>query len=423
MGARAYASGDAVAFASSPDLHLAAHEAAHVVQQRGGVRLAGGVGREGDEYERHADAVADRVVRGESAEPLLDAMAHRGASGGPAVQRVTDADRTRIDQALNDAEDELFNATHSIFQRRTDAIRDFVTAAGEQPEEAPPSMLSIAAKAALATATSGIGGIVAGALTSGLHEVAGDAAHVLESYLEHLIESSLEHGVDAAVSELAHGGGHSLARFGRLQTTALAATSRDAAQQFRSHREAFYQAPNGAQQAETLRTAYTRGQEPAYAQQSRASFGQWSRLVQGGGGGSDGVLTLELAISGGRWRPRATSQGGVTAAGTNFIRDTPGTLGDLLQTGITLALELVLADWRPFVGDSVAHVRCERSSIEVTNAASACAGLIGYCQDRFGSEIDLAIHGAAAGANIAAATIWGRELAGMRLGRLAEVAE
>ncbi|MEL6181984.1 MAG: DUF4157 domain-containing protein, partial [Myxococcota bacterium] len=34
IGARAYATGNHVAFASSPDLHTAAHEAAHVVQQR-----------------------------------------------------------------------------------------------------------------------------------------------------------------------------------------------------------------------------------------------------------------------------------------------------------------------------------------------------------------------------------------------------
>lgn len=87
MNARAYAAGDAVAFASTPDLHTAAHEAAHVVQQRGGVRLAGGIGRAGDEYERHADEVADAVVRGDTAEALLDRYAHRGASGGPAVQK------------------------------------------------------------------------------------------------------------------------------------------------------------------------------------------------------------------------------------------------------------------------------------------------------------------------------------------------
>jgi Domain of unknown function (DUF4157) len=87
LGARAYATGDAVAFAAAPDLHLAAHEAAHVVQQRGGVRLSDGLGQAGDVYEQHADAVADLVVRGQSAASLLDAMAHRGASGGAAVQR------------------------------------------------------------------------------------------------------------------------------------------------------------------------------------------------------------------------------------------------------------------------------------------------------------------------------------------------
>lgn len=86
MGAEAFAMGDHVAFASAPSLHLAAHEAAHVVQQRGGVQLAGGVGAAGDTYEQHADAVADKVVRGESAEALLDTHA-RGTSAGPAVQR------------------------------------------------------------------------------------------------------------------------------------------------------------------------------------------------------------------------------------------------------------------------------------------------------------------------------------------------
>jgi len=71
MGAEGYATGADVAFRSSPSLHLAAHEAAHVVQQREGVHLSGGVGQENDPYERHADAVADGVVRGESVEALL----------------------------------------------------------------------------------------------------------------------------------------------------------------------------------------------------------------------------------------------------------------------------------------------------------------------------------------------------------------
>lgn len=86
LGAAAYATGSSVAFHTAPDLHTAAHEAAHTVQQRGGVQLAGGLGRSGDVYERNADAVADAVVAGRSAEGLLDPFA--GGGGGPtAVQR------------------------------------------------------------------------------------------------------------------------------------------------------------------------------------------------------------------------------------------------------------------------------------------------------------------------------------------------
>jgi hypothetical protein len=92
MGAQAFATGNHVAFASAPDLHTAAHEAAHVVQQRAGVQLKGGVGEVGDTYERHADAVADRVVAGESAQELLDhhAAASSTAGRGAAVQRTPD---------------------------------------------------------------------------------------------------------------------------------------------------------------------------------------------------------------------------------------------------------------------------------------------------------------------------------------------
>lgn len=86
IGARAYTTGGHVAFAGAPDLHTAAHEAAHVVQQRGGVQLAGDVGRAGDIYERHADAVAALAVKGSSSEALLDRMAPAG-SRAAAVQR------------------------------------------------------------------------------------------------------------------------------------------------------------------------------------------------------------------------------------------------------------------------------------------------------------------------------------------------
>lgn len=85
IGASAYATGSKVAFSGAPDLHTAAHEAAHTVQQRAGVALKGGIGEVGDEHERRADAVADAVTRGRSAEALLDAS--RGTREAPAVQR------------------------------------------------------------------------------------------------------------------------------------------------------------------------------------------------------------------------------------------------------------------------------------------------------------------------------------------------
>lgn len=107
IGAEAYTTGDSIAFRdSSPTLHTVAHEAAHVIQQREGVHLKGGVGQEGDVYERHADQVADGVVRGLSVENLL-AQGPGGSMGGtiragssssvqrsktPVVQRITSTD-------------------------------------------------------------------------------------------------------------------------------------------------------------------------------------------------------------------------------------------------------------------------------------------------------------------------------------------
>ena len=78
INAEAYATGTSAAFSKiSPDLHTAAHEAAHLIQQQGGVQLKGGIGGLNDEYERHADAVADNVVAGQSAEILLDDYASK----------------------------------------------------------------------------------------------------------------------------------------------------------------------------------------------------------------------------------------------------------------------------------------------------------------------------------------------------------
>lgn len=90
LEASAYASGSDVAFSAAPDLRTAAHEAAHVVQQGHGVTLDGGLDQPGDVHEQHADRVADAVVRGESAAPLLaelPASSPAAADAGAPVQR------------------------------------------------------------------------------------------------------------------------------------------------------------------------------------------------------------------------------------------------------------------------------------------------------------------------------------------------
>ncbi len=86
IGANAYARGNHVAFKTAPSLHTAAHEAAHVVQQRAGVQLEGGIGKSGDQYERQADAIADRVVQGRSAADLIQGASSHGVAQS-AVQK------------------------------------------------------------------------------------------------------------------------------------------------------------------------------------------------------------------------------------------------------------------------------------------------------------------------------------------------
>ncbi|MEM7011466.1 MAG: DUF4157 domain-containing protein, partial [Verrucomicrobiota bacterium] len=80
IGAAAFTWGGLIGFRNSPSLHLAAHEAAHVIQQRAGINLPDNIGRVGDRFERHADQVADAVVSNQSAEELLDEVAPSSAA-------------------------------------------------------------------------------------------------------------------------------------------------------------------------------------------------------------------------------------------------------------------------------------------------------------------------------------------------------
>jgi hypothetical protein len=160
IGASAYATGNAIAFAQAPDLHTAAHEAAHVIQQRHGVHLAGGIGSAGDSYEQHADAVADVVVRGESAAELLGGGVGASASG-LAVQRkaqpvtadsLVDPKETADPARVTDP-DAIVNMIASgidLVYERASAHADALITALEEPAKAPePSMVAAVMSAAV----------------------------------------------------------------------------------------------------------------------------------------------------------------------------------------------------------------------------------------------------------------------------------
>jgi ubiquitin C-terminal hydrolase len=119
MAAQAYAIGSHIVFGAAPDLHTAAHEAAHVVQQRGEVQLKGGVGEAGDPHERHADAVADLVVRGASSEALLDPYAGGATTADTGAVQKQDGPRglpnRRYDCFLNAVLQILAGPYHQFF--------------------------------------------------------------------------------------------------------------------------------------------------------------------------------------------------------------------------------------------------------------------------------------------------------------------
>lgn len=115
IDASAYTMGDKIAFSGSPDLHTAAHEAAHIIQQRAGIKIAGGLGAADDVYERHADTVANRVVRGQSSEDLLDAYrpgfaGWTDSTGGAAASAAPGVQRSLVPTAFGKFEDVYYHA-------------------------------------------------------------------------------------------------------------------------------------------------------------------------------------------------------------------------------------------------------------------------------------------------------------------------
>ncbi len=103
IGARAYTVSRDIVFGANEyapqtdsGCRLLAHELTHVVQQRAGVQLSSGVGQAGDAYERQADAVANQVVNGRSAEGILESAA-RGSWAGPVRRKAATAIQLQSD--------------------------------------------------------------------------------------------------------------------------------------------------------------------------------------------------------------------------------------------------------------------------------------------------------------------------------------
>lgn len=138
MDAQAYATGNHVAFGTAPDLHTATHEAAHVVQQRAGVQLYGGVGQSDDTYERHADAVADLVVQGKSVEGLLDSVS--GGGEQEAVQQArTDVSAPGATLGEIVQRDEGSASSIESFAAFSEAQRNFLHGQGIDPAGLDPA--------------------------------------------------------------------------------------------------------------------------------------------------------------------------------------------------------------------------------------------------------------------------------------------
>jgi Domain of unknown function (DUF4157) len=202
IGARAYATGDAVAFASPPDLHTAAHEATHVLQQRAGVSLSGGVGQAGDPYEKHADTVAERVVAGESAVDLLRTPA--GPSGA-SVQRKEAEPESVPDGGLDQGtpEDSIRTITESFLwlndeaQQQIEALRRKLHEEDEPPWE--QRLLEAMLDVSLVAGAFAAGELLAGLLVEETHAVG-------REFVKTLFAEGIHTGVEAGRKKL---GGHS----------------------------------------------------------------------------------------------------------------------------------------------------------------------------------------------------------------------
>lgn len=270
LGAQAYATGNQVAFSESPDLHTAAHEAAHVVQQRGGVQLKGGIGQSGDRYEQHADAVADLVVQGKSAEGLLDQ--HAGgtdAQVGDAVQREDPKDDKALDTVL-----ELILENYQYQSSlRLKAIEEVEEDAKEKPSAKLDTMiLSAVAEIALSAAAAGVGRII----TDKLVKAGKFVAKASQDAVNKAIQESIKATTKGAVSAKAKGPTAALKGFFRGQWDSMAAQDHAVRKQFISAvKPSMKEAPDGLEQAKALNASLEAASKEVKELQRRATIENW----------------------------------------------------------------------------------------------------------------------------------------------------
>jgi hypothetical protein len=119
LGALAYARGDSVAFGAQPDLFTAAHEVAHIIDQRAGSRPTSGMGEDNDHHEQRADQIAARVVGNQPIAELLPHPMHTpsmvGASGHAVQLRRKSRDKDAQDLTCSDSGQTLLASDQELY--------------------------------------------------------------------------------------------------------------------------------------------------------------------------------------------------------------------------------------------------------------------------------------------------------------------
>lgn len=317
MGAEAFAMGDHVAFGESPDLHTAAHEAAHVVQQRAGVQRKGGVGEATDRYEQHADAVADAVTRGDSAEQLLsDGPA--GGGGAPGVQQKKDKNEptppdvkppaaTTADEELKEAP--KAGATAKRSEGETAEMEKHLDMAqikfgytcmqqkvaveelkqDKDASDPPPlwkSLLKGAVEIALAGGLGAIGKMVEIGMTAKLANAAKlantattDAGKVAAKVMASSAQAFAKEAVGKSVDGSAEGSKASKHAFWTSQKSALIDTAKKQEEDFVEQKPAIRAAADGSAQAKALALSLEQAYQEAKPIQRTKTLDEWCNVI------------------------------------------------------------------------------------------------------------------------------------------------